>query len=288
MNIKQETKERIVFAGLLLMKALTTIRTGVDTYAVSNDILNVLLLDVAFLGFWLVLAYTGKGNTAMAVRPFAGIAALVMYLIMMGVGWEAHEGQTLVVFGVRIAGLLVLAYDGYDYAVAWWQRRQDRIGRTLGEKQRYWRERMWESAYKKAANRKGTQFDKLSDGHLLSDMEADTDYRESLPVIPVRRQLSAGQAQQVRSQNVPSTFLEREVDLTRASVIRRWSEVCPKLPDTFTRKDVEELCNCAKTQAYEAIMYGRSTGEVIEANERGLYQKVVVIDGEVSEDSKSQ
>lgn len=287
--MSQEQKDQLVFVVLLAMKFLTTLRTGIDTFMVSKDILNVLLLDGVFLALWFVLAYGGGGKVAMAIRPFAAFGAYLMYGFMLVIGWEAHVDAPLVAIAVRVAGALVLLYDTWDYVVSMNQKRQESLGKTLAERQRNLREKLWGKAYKDMAHELYNEFKEQSRELLLADVESDTDYRQSLPILPPPpRQLSAGKA---RSENVPErseNVQEREVDTSRASVKRRWAEVYPILPDIFSRKDVEELGKCAKTQAFEAIACGKQRGEVIETNERGMYRKVTVIEGEVSEETDKQ
>jgi hypothetical protein len=284
--MKQETKERFIFALLIVIKILTSARTGIDTYAVSHDILNVLLIDGLFLAFWVVLAYFGKGNSAMSIRPFAAGGAWAMYIAMLFIGGEAHVDNIFVAIVVRVAGGLALAFDTWDYISAWNQRRKELMGKTLAERQMKLREKLWEKSYKQAAKDSIRVFKDQSQAHLFSDLESDTDYREALPIMPpVPKQLTSGSSQE-RSKNVPKNEEERQieresrVDLNRSSVIRRWSSVAPQLPNEFTRKDFEDICGCAKTQAFDAITYGKSIGEVVEVG-RGLYQKVM--EGEVVE-----
>lgn len=288
--MKQEAKEKIVFALLLFVKLLTALRTGIDTYLVSQDFLNVLLLDVTFLVLWAIFAYTGRGATAMAIRPFAAAGAFFMYGWMMYIGWEAHSDNPAVALAVRSAGLVMLIYDAWDYGVALYQKQQDKLGRTLGEKQRNYRAKVWEEAYKKAVDKTKPSFYQHSLLMLGSDIDGDTDYRESVYVMPPpRKQLPAGLVENERSQNVlgmSKNEKEREIDVSRPSIKRRWDEVYPALADTFTRKDIEEVCKCAKTQAFEIIAYGKHLGLVSETAERGVYQKVTIIEGEVSEPSE--
>lgn len=289
--MSQERKDQLVFIVLLGMKFLTTLRTGIDTFTVSQDMLNVLLLDGVFLALWFVLAYGGGGKVAMAIRPFAAFGAYVMYGFMLVIGWEAHVDAPLVAIAVRVAGALVLLYDTWDYAVAMNQKRQEALGRTLAERQRNYREKIWQEEYNKAVRSSRQEFYSQSLAMLEGDIEGDTDYREPLYVLPPpsRKQLGSGtnHRSQERSENVPERSEERPVDFTRASVKRRWEDVYPLLQDTFKRKDVEELCGCSKTQAFEALAYGKYLKEAAETAERGIYRKVTIIEGEVSEDTDS-
>lgn len=291
--MSQERKDQLVFVVLLAMKFLTTLRTGIDTFTVSKDILNVLLLDGVFLALWFVLAYGGSGKVAMAIRPFAAAGAYIMYGFMLIIGAEAHLEAPLVAIAVRVAGLLVLLYDTWDYIVLMNQKRQEALGKTLAERQRNLRESLWDKAYKDAAREFYKEFKEQSRTLLVADVEADTDYRQALPILPpspsARKQLSAGQIQKERSetfQERSENDKEREIDVSRPSIKRRWDVVYPSLPDSFSRKDIEEICKCAKTQAFEIIAYGKHLGLVAESGERGIYQKVTIIEGEVSEDGQ--
>jgi hypothetical protein len=116
--MKQAHKDTLIFWALILVKALTTLRTGLDTYAVSGDVLNVLLVDGAFLTFWLIAAYGGKGASSIALRPFAAGGAVALYIIMLLIGWTAHPG--VVAVAVRVAGGLALGYDISDYLLTAW------------------------------------------------------------------------------------------------------------------------------------------------------------------------
>lgn len=132
--MKQVTKDRIIFWALILVKALTTLRTGVDTYTVSdvggaNALLNVLLIDGAFLTFWLIAAYGGKGADAIALRPYAAGGAVVLYGSMLLIGWSAHPG--IIAWAVRVAGAIALGYDISDYGLSAWKFLTTKRKRTL-------------------------------------------------------------------------------------------------------------------------------------------------------------
>ncbi len=87
-----------------------------DTWAVSRDLLNVVLIDAVFMGLWFAAAYGGRGENALAMRPFAALGAWLMYAAMLIIGWEAHRDATA--FAVRIAGGVALSYDTWDYIVS--------------------------------------------------------------------------------------------------------------------------------------------------------------------------
>jgi len=106
-------RENGIVLGLFAIKLLTTARTGIDTYRVSHDLLDVLLIDGVFLALWLVAAYGGQSKHMMSVRPVASGVAILMYLGMIWIGWKAdHTGVSII---ARVAGLAALLYDTYSY-----------------------------------------------------------------------------------------------------------------------------------------------------------------------------
>lgn len=124
-------KTSAVPLALLAIKLLTTWRTAVDTFSVTHDWLDVILIDGVMLAFWLVTAYAGENQTAMSIRPFTAIGAWALYLSQLYIGWEAtHTG---VAFIVRGAGGLALLYDTWDYVAAL-TRKQARRRRSIREK----------------------------------------------------------------------------------------------------------------------------------------------------------
>lgn len=118
-------------AGLIFVKLLITLRTGIDTYNVSHDILDVLVIDGAYLAMWMVAAYAGKGQSAMALRPFAAAGAWILYGMMLYIAWQAGDlrggGIDIVVSLIaRVAGAVLLSYDTYDYIQSLlYQRKRD-------------------------------------------------------------------------------------------------------------------------------------------------------------------
>jgi hypothetical protein len=114
--------------GLILIKLLVTLRTGIDTYEVSADFLDVLVIDGVYLVLWLIAAYSGKGAGAMALRPFAALGAWVLYGLMLYIAVVAgglHGGSAAVAVSLiaRVAGAVLLLYDTYDYLQALVQQR---------------------------------------------------------------------------------------------------------------------------------------------------------------------
>lgn len=113
--MRQETRDKIVFWGFIIVKVILFARTGLDTWIVSRDVINVLLIDGVFVGMWLAAAYGGKSETAMAMRPFAAAGAWLTYVSMIAIGWQAHHD--VVSIAARIAGGVALAYDTWDMVV---------------------------------------------------------------------------------------------------------------------------------------------------------------------------
>jgi len=107
-----------IFLILLLMKVLTVARTAQDTYTIEQDWLSVALIDGAYLAFWLIVAYAGSGQAAMAVRPFAAAFAWVMYAAMFYIGIEkvVLTASTPVGLIARLAGASLLLLDTWEYA----------------------------------------------------------------------------------------------------------------------------------------------------------------------------
>lgn len=121
--------------GLILIKLLVTLRTGLDTYHVSADPLDVLVIDGAYLTLWLIAAYAGKGQEAMALRPFAAGGAWVLYGLMLYIAVKAGqlngEGAAVAVSLIaRVAGAVLLLYDTYDYAQALFAKRSKSSSNT--------------------------------------------------------------------------------------------------------------------------------------------------------------
>ena len=110
-------------AGLIFLKILVTLRTAVDTYHVSNDVLDVLLIDVAYLVLWSIAAYAGNSQQALYVRPFAAAGAWGLYLLALSIAWQAGvltgtQWGIVVSLIARVAGIILLALDTWSYIVA--------------------------------------------------------------------------------------------------------------------------------------------------------------------------
>lgn len=100
--------------GLLLfaIKVLSVARTGIDTYAVTHDLLDVALIDGMFFAFWVILSVNSTATSMVRLRAFALVVCVVAYGFMLYIGWQAHH--TVVAFGVRIAPAFAVAYDAWD------------------------------------------------------------------------------------------------------------------------------------------------------------------------------
>lgn len=244
--------------ALFAIKILTTIRTAFDTYAVSGDLLNVLLIDLAFLALWMLLAYGGDNQYAKRARPFATLGAWSMYIMMLMIGWEAHHGMVAV--AVRIAGGIGLLLDTWDYIMATvapaWKRYQaaQALPPDVGA---YGRKLM--QTRLKGAVREGV-------GKLDPHMKAlALDYlRDEMPGV-VRGSVSG-------VMEIPQTTSENRVEF-RSSVVKLWNEaVIPHLSNgqPFSRETIESAANCKRSLAIDLINYGKSQGYV-QMKGRGEY-----------------
>lgn len=116
--MNQKLTKGLLTAGILLLHALTAWRTGVDTYSVSGDLLNVVLIDAAFVIAALAAAYLGGSVESLFIRPVAAVLAWVLYIQMVVIGFEAHADQPEVALAVRTAGFGLLVLDTWVYIVA--------------------------------------------------------------------------------------------------------------------------------------------------------------------------
>lgn len=129
MDLDRFARQYGIPAGLILIKLLITLRTGIDTYNVSADILDVLVIDGVYLVLWLIASYSGKSQAAMALRPFAAGGAWALYLAMLYIAVAAGhlsgaDDAVIVSVIARLAGGILLLYDTYDYISALIQMRQ--------------------------------------------------------------------------------------------------------------------------------------------------------------------
>jgi hypothetical protein len=106
-------KNYLVPFVFVAIKLLTAVQTAKDTYAVTHDWLKVILIDGAFLALWLYLAYAGQSQQDRRNRVYASVVAMLLYTLMIGIGWEASPD--LASIGVRVAGGAVLVWDVYRF-----------------------------------------------------------------------------------------------------------------------------------------------------------------------------
>jgi hypothetical protein len=116
--VNQKLTKGLLTAGILLLHALTAWRTGVDTYSVTGDLLNVVLIDATFVIAALAAAYLGGSIESLFIRPVAAVLAWVLYVQMVVIGFEAHADQPEVALAVRTAGFGLLVLDTWVYIVA--------------------------------------------------------------------------------------------------------------------------------------------------------------------------
>lgn len=116
--MKQQTAKALLTIGILLLHALTAWRTGVDTYSVTGDLLNVVLIDATFVIAALAAAYLGSSVESLFIRPVAAVLAWVLYIQMVVIGLEAHTTHPEVALAVRSAGFGLLVLDTWVYIVA--------------------------------------------------------------------------------------------------------------------------------------------------------------------------
>lgn len=175
--------------ALLCVKVLTTIRTAIDTYNVTQDALNVALIDGAFFAFWAIVAYGGDGKRALAIRPFAAAFAWSLYAAMIYIGIEAHHDITALF--VRGAGFMALLFDTYTYGVTLIEHlRRQRRSVDIVERRRRRRVQRWERAYRFALSTLGTvKMRWEAFGLVLRDIQGDIDHADAsapsaLPATP--------------------------------------------------------------------------------------------------------
>lgn len=245
--MKKLLKDGALPAFLLTMKLMVTLRTGLDTYSVSNDLLDVLIIDGAYLVFWMVAAYGGTTEQWARLRRFSVAGAWLLYVSMIVIGLEAHWNFVSVV--ARVGGGLLLAYETSDVLWQWadaWKKRPApdvlAYGRVLLQNE-------FRRGMQTAVQQSKTDIDKgLLEvvRELLPQLFADV--REGVVVIP-------------RTSAVE----------TRSTVVERWNAaVSAGLPARFSREDFEELAGCKRTAASEAIAYAVSAGDAIKAG-NGTY-----------------
>lgn len=260
MKIKNWLRDNGIILALLVVKVLTVIRTGIDTYAISQDILNVLLVDGVFTAMWLYAAFAGEGQRAMRLRPFAIIGAWTMYGFILVIGLDAHANSPLVATAVRVAGALALLYDTWDYVSRYiWS-----FGANLRSLiKRIYTNPSIEETYNKA----------LTSAMLSSVNTSMKRIRGEMGEL-VYENMTAQLPQQV------SSLLPDRVDVTPPaivddyppSIVEGWSSMKGVLQpgDQFKRIDVEQHMPCSRAWAVHIINCGRTRGDVVE-HKRGLY-----------------
>lgn len=258
--MKRFLREYAVPAAQLLIKLLTAVRTGVDTFVISVEVvmwlrvLNVILLDGVFMTFWLIAAYAGTNEWARRVRPFAVLGAAVMYVFMFAIGFEAHHD--LLAFAVRLAGGIALAMDVWDYVSelvrSWVQAWKNRPMPSTGDYAQRLVHRGLRTSYNRAAREIQRELDQM----------ALTGMRQELPA------LVAGVS---RSVAVDQSSSANDYDPTANA---RWQSVKDRIPSgEFSRTTVEELADCGKTLAVRIINAAERAGDV-RRTRHGFYTRV--------------
>lgn len=310
--------DTLITVGLFAIKIGTSVKTGMDTYQVSNDLFSVVLLDGIFLCLWLVLAYGGKSAKALTIRPFAALFAYILYFIMLAIGWSAHTDAPLVAVGVRMGGLMMLVYDTSGYVVTAIQ------AGASGDASKSWMVKLygWRLAMQELRKQRlvehviimAEQESRQEIGLLGDDLRKDLNkerlqwfnetYRpllddkfeemvvaamEDTPIdisitrpymgLPAPKLVSS--AQKTTTTNAQWSNSGRTVKEVVDVTVAKWEEIYPLIPFSFNRKKIEELCDCKSTWAVKMINYGKSQGQVVEVA-RGKYQKI--IEGEIAED----
>ena len=127
--MSQKATKTLLTIGILILHILTAVKTGLDTYAVSGDLLNVVLIDATFVTAALAAAYLGGSVEALFIRPVAAVLAWVLYVQMVLIGFEANVEHPEIAIAVRSAGFGLLILDTWTYIVAAGKRlRQSREG----------------------------------------------------------------------------------------------------------------------------------------------------------------
>lgn len=167
-SIGQSVKNAWLGGGDVIVKTLTALKTGFDTYLVSTDLtvsqwknvkfelpalLNVILLDGIFMYFWANITYGGEGDIAMSKKPWHAVGAWLMYFIMLAVGWEALPD--LLSIGVRIGIGILLLIDTWQF------RKMINIQQARETIEQY-RERLMKRAMKQAFKKEITSKDNVA------------------------------------------------------------------------------------------------------------------------------
>lgn len=261
----KKAKQALVFLPFLIVKILTAIQTGWDTYHVTHSLLKVLLIDGAFLALWLYLAYAGQGRQDRINRIYASVVAVALYGIMLLIGWESSPGWASI--GVRFAGGAVLFWDIFRFTsqevATWWTGLQKRS-----------------EARKQVEFVYGQQMEKLlkigikAARKQLQPKINNAVYNELEAMVPryVRAQ-SARAASVVDGEVVDLNERSRALTVPSQSIVDNWRKVSEALDpgDIFKRVDVEDIASCAKTYASQIVNYGLQIGQAQEAPGKGMY-----------------
>lgn len=248
--MKKFLRDSGVPIALIVIKILTTLRTAADTFAISHDILNVALIDGAFLGLWILLAYGGDNAYAKRARPFATMGAWTLYIMMLIIGWDAHKG--IVAIATRTAGGLGLLLDTWDYLAATaaptikrWQER-----RNLPPDVTQFGQRLMQNRLRGSVKHSVRSLKPHMDTLVLEQM------RQALPGIVY------GRMQNVMEN--PQKTIAITVESTRKPVIDRWGKVAPMLPSghEFRRSDMQSLASCERSLASDLIKHGMNIGAI--------------------------
>jgi len=260
MRISSWLRDNGIVLALLVVKILTVIRTGIDTFAISHDMLNVLLIDGVFTAMWLYAAFAGDSQRASRLRPFAILGAWTMYGFILVIGWDAHADNFLIATAVRTAGALALLYDTWDYVSKYiWAF----VAKLWMNTIRMWTKPSVEELY----NREFTKALRSSIPSSIKRIRGELDdlvYEHSSTQLP---QLVSGQLPD-RLDVTPLTT----VDNYPPSVVDGWKSIKDSLRpgEQFRRSDVEQHMPCSRQWAVNIINCGRQQGDVGELK-RGLY-----------------
>ena len=190
-NDRNQKEDKFVTALMLVFKVLTTFRTAVDTWAVSQanlgvsplsipvTVVNIFLMDIFFLAMWLAVTSDSKSKKMSVLRPAAAVFAWVMYAMLTYIGWNAHPGPVSVFS--RMAGAGMLLFDTWGYIgqsfIAFKERRKARKAELaqmpIEQRRALRREAMWTRAYKVFSTVAAPMAWWLSIRMVLSDLQRD-------------------------------------------------------------------------------------------------------------------
>lgn len=261
MKINSWLRDNGIVLALLVVKILTVIRTGIDTFAISHDMLNVFLIDGVFTAMWLYTSFAGDSQRALRLRPFAIIGAWTMFSFIMIIGWDAHANSPLVATAVRVAGALALLYDTWDYVSKYIWAFGAKVWALI---RRIYTTRSIEEEYER---------------HMTKAMRASI--QSSIKRLkPELNDLVYGEASSRLPQLVSGHIPDRPIDVTPPttvdeyppSIVDGWKSMSDSLQpgDVFKRSDVEQHMPCSRQWAVNILNYGRIVGDVVK-HKRGVY-----------------